>query len=190
MATASGTNSEFFYQRLLDGYQMESPDDWLRYGTPWEFQRPHHLFPVQYYGEVKRYKDKNGREKVEWVDTEVVMAMACDYLVPGYNNNHVNNMRLWTAKASRELDLSFFNRGDYIAAVKNKVESETISKVLYPSDDIREGQELRLRQQYFFVAATLQDIIRRYKKKNPSFDKFSDKVAIQLNDTHPAIAIP
>jgi starch phosphorylase len=170
-----GIRYEFgiFYQRLLDGYQMESPDDWLRYGTPWEFQRPHHLFPVQYYGEVKRYKDKNGREKVEWVDTEVVMAMACDYLVP-----------------SRELDLSFFNRGDYIAAVKNKVESETISKVLYPSDDIREGQELRLRQQYFFVAATLQDIIRRYKKKNPSFDKFSDKVAIQLNDTHPAIAIP
>jgi starch phosphorylase len=187
-----GIRYEFgiFYQKLLDGYQVESPDDWLRYGTPWEFQRPHHLFPVQYYGEVKRYKDKNGREKVEWVDTEVVMAMACDYLVPGYNNNHVNNMRLWTAKASRELDLSFFNRGDYIAAVKNKVESETISKVLYPSDDIREGQELRLRQQYFFVAATLQDIIRRYKKKNPSFDKFSDKVAIQLNDTHPAIAIP
>jgi starch phosphorylase len=187
-----GIRYEFgiFYQRLLDGYQVESPDDWLRYGTPWEFQRPHHLFPVQYYGEVKRYKDKHGKERVEWVDTEVVMAMACDYLVPGYNNNHVNNMRLWTAKASRELDLSFFNQGDYIAAVKNKVESETISKVLYPSDDIREGQELRLRQQYFFVAATLQDIIRRYKKKNPTFDKFSDKVAIQLNDTHPAIAIP
>ncbi len=187
-----GIRYEFgiFYQRLLDGYQVESPDDWLRYGTPWEFQRPHHLFPVQYYGQVKRYKDKEGREMVEWVDTEVVMAIACDYLVPGYDNNHVNNMRLWTAKASRELDLSFFNRGDYIAAVKNKVESETISKVLYPSDDIREGQELRLRQQYFFVAATLQDIIRRYKKKNPTFDKFSDKVAIQLNDTHPAIAIP
>jgi starch phosphorylase len=187
-----GIRYEFgiFYQRLLDGYQVESPDDWLRYGTPWEFQRPHHLFPVHYYGEVKRYRDKDGHEKVDWVDTEVVMAMACDYLVPGYNNNHVNNMRLWTAKASRELDLSFFNQGDYIAAVKNKVESETISKVLYPSDDIREGQELRLRQQYFFVAATLQDILRRYKKKNPSFDSFSDKVAIQLNDTHPAIAIP
>jgi starch phosphorylase len=187
-----GIRYEFgiFYQRLLDGYQVESPDDWLRYGTPWEFQRPHHLFPVHYYGEVKRYREKDGHEKVDWVDTEVVMAMACDYLVPGYNNDHVNNMRLWTAKASRELDLSFFNRGDYIAAVKNKVESETISKVLYPSDDIREGQELRLRQQYFFVAATLQDILRRYKKKNPSFDSFSDKVAIQLNDTHPAIAIP
>jgi starch phosphorylase len=99
-------------------------------------------------------------------------------------------MRLWTAKASRNLDLSFFNRGDYISAVQSKVKSETISKVLYPSDDIREGQELRLRQQYFFVAATLQDIFRRYKKKNKSFDQFSNKIAIQLNDTHPAIAIP
>jgi starch phosphorylase len=118
------------------------------------------------------------------------MAMACDYLVPGYGNNHVNNLRLWTAKASRELDLSFFNQGDYIAAVQSKVKSETLSKVLYPSDDIREGQELRLRQQYFLVAATLQDIVRRYTKKNKSYDKFSDKIAIQLNDTHPAIAIP
>jgi starch phosphorylase len=118
------------------------------------------------------------------------MAMACDYLVPGYRNDHVNNMRLWTAKASRELDLSFFNQGEYIAAVQSKVKSETLSKVLYPSDDIREGQELRLRQQYFFVAATLQDIVRRYTKKNKSFDKFSDKIAIQVNDTHPAIAIP
>ena len=109
-----GIRYEFgtFYQRLLDGYQVETPDNWLRYGTPWEFQRPHHLFPVQYYGQVKRYKDKDGQEKGEWVDTEVVMAMACDYLVPGFNNNHVNNMRLWTAKASRELDLSLFDRGD------------------------------------------------------------------------------
>jgi len=179
-----------FYQKLLNGHQVESPDDWLRYGTPWEFQRPHHMFPVQFYGQVKHSEDKAGNKKTEWIDTEVVMAMACDYLVPGYRNDHVNNMRLWTAKASRELDLSFFNQGEYIAAVQSKVKSETLSKVLYPSDDIREGQELRLRQQYFFVAATLQDIVRRYTKKNKSFDKFSDKIAIQLNDTHPAIAIP
>jgi starch phosphorylase len=145
---------------------------------------------VHFYGQVKHYEDKAGNKKVEWIDTEEVMAMACDYLVPGYRNEHVNNMRLWTAKASRNLDLSFFNRGDYISAVQSKVKSETISKVLYPSDDIREGQELRLRQQYFFVAATLQDIFRRYKKKNKSFDQFSNKIAIQLNDTHPAIAIP
>jgi starch phosphorylase len=187
-----GIRYEFgiFYQKLLDGHQVESPDDWLRYGTPWEFQRPHHMFPVHFYGRVRHDKDKDGNKKVEWVDTDIVMAMACDYLVPGYENDHVNNMRLWTAKASRDLDLSFFNRGDYIGAVKSKVKSETLSKVLYPTDDIREGQELRLRQQYFFVAATLQDIVRRFKKKNSSFDNFSDKVAIQLNDTHPAIAIP
>ena len=187
-----GIRYEFgiFYQMLLNGYQAESPDDWLRYGTPWEFQRPHHMYPVHFYGQVKHYEDKASNKKVEWIDTEEVMAMACDYLMPGYRNEHVNNMRLWTAKASRNLDLSYFNRGDYISAVQGKVKSETLSKVLYPSDDIREGQELRLRQQYFFVAATLQDIFRRYKKKNESFDQFSDKVAIQLNDTHPAIAIP
>jgi starch phosphorylase len=187
-----GIRYEFgiFFQRLINGVQVESPDDWLRYGTPWEFQRPHHMFPVNFYGKVRHYEDKTGRKRAEWVDTEAVMAMACDYLVPGYRNSHVNNMRLWTAKASRDLDLSFFNRGDYIGAVQSKVKSETLSKVLYPSDDIREGQELRLRQQYFFVAATMQDIVRRYKKKNKSFDNFSDKVAIQLNDTHPAIAIP
>jgi starch phosphorylase len=179
-----------FFQKLLNGYQVEIPDDWLRYGTPWEFQRPHHMFPVQFYGQVKHYEDSAGNKRAEWIDTEVVMAMACDYLVPGYKNNHVNNIRLWTAKASRELDLSFFNKGDYIGAVQSKVKSETLSKVLYPSDDIHEGQELRLRQQYFFVAATLQDIIRRYKKKNESFEQFSDKIAIQFNDTHPAIAIP
>ena len=187
-----GIRYEFgiFYQRLIKGHQVENPDDWLRYGTPWEFQRPHHMFSVQFYGQVRQHEDRVGFRKAEWIDTEKVMAMACDFLVPGYRNNHVNNLRLWTAKASRDLDLSFFNRGDYIGAVQSKVRSETLSKVLYPSDDIREGQELRLRQQYFFVAATMQDILRRYKKKNDSFDKFSDKVAIQLNDTHPAVAIP
>ena len=179
-----------FFQKLLNGYQVEIPDDWLRYGTPWEFQRPHHMFPVQFYGQVKHSEDHAGNKRAEWIDTEVVMAMACDFLVPGYKNDHVNNIRLWTAKASRELDLSFFNKGDYIGAVQSKVKSETLSKVLYPSDDIHEGQELRLRQQYFFVAATLQDIIRRYKKKNESFEHFSDMIAIQFNDTHPAIAIP
>jgi starch phosphorylase len=148
------------------------------------------MFPIHFFGKVRHFEDKAGNKKAEWVDTDIVMAMACDYLVPGYKNGHVNNMRLWTAKASRDLDLSFFNRGDYIGAVQSKVDSETLSKVLYPTDDIREGQVLRLRQQYFFVAATLQDIVRRFKKKNSSFDNFSDKVAIQLNDTHPAIAIP
>jgi len=179
-----------FCQRLVDGFQVESPDNWLRYGTPWEFERPHYLFPVHFYGRVRSYTDAKGDYRVEWIDTEEVVAMACDYLVPGYNNDRVINMRLWTAKASRELDLSYFNRGEYIAAVKSKVRSETISKLLYPTDHVREGRELRLKQQYFFVAATFQDIFRRYKKKNTTFDKFSDRIAVHLNDTHPAIAIP
>ncbi|MEW6501244.1 MAG: glycogen/starch/alpha-glucan phosphorylase [Thermodesulfobacteriota bacterium] len=179
-----------FYQRLVDGYQVEHPDSWLRYGTPWEFERPWNLYPVQFYGRVHRYRDAQGMLRSEWVDSEEVMAMACDVLVPGFNNDTVINMRLWTARASRELDLASFNRGDYIAAVQTKVQSETISKVLYPSDEIREGQQLRLKQQYFFVAATFQDILRRYKKKHDDFDQFTDSIAVQLNDTHPSIAIP
>jgi starch phosphorylase len=179
-----------FYQKLIDGFQMESPDNWVRYGTPWEFQRSQHLFPVHFYGKVHSYVDNQGRYRSKWVDTEDVMAMACDMLVPGFNNDHVVNMRLWAAKASRELDLGFFNQGKYISAVQSKVASETISKVLYPSDIMVEGQELRFKQQYFFVAATFQDIFRRYKKKHATFDLFPDKVAVQLNDTHPAIAIP
>jgi starch phosphorylase len=179
-----------FFQRLIDGYQVEQPDNWLRYGTPWEYERPWNLYPVKFYGKVHRYRDQDGVERSCWMDADEVMAMACDILVPGYNNKYVINMRLWTAKASRELDFTSFSRGDYIAAVQGKVKSETISKVLYPSDDIREGQELRLKQQYFFVAATFQDILRRYKKKHPTFDEFTNSIAVQLNDTHPAVAIP
>jgi len=179
-----------FYQRIVDGFQMEHPDNWLRYGTPWEYERPQNLYPVRYYGRVHRYKNNKGELQTEWVETEEIMAMACDVLVPGFNNDNVINMRLWTARASRELDLGSFNRGDYISAVQNKVLSETISKVLYPSDDIRQGQELRLKQQYFFVAATFQDIIRRHKKKHSDFDSFAEEIAVQLNDTHPSIAIP
>ncbi len=179
-----------FNQQLMDGYQVESPDNWLRYGTPWEFERKLPVFPVHFYGHLSSYQDDDGRYRMRWVDTEDVVAIPCDFLVPGYRNDHVINMRLWTARASRELDLSSFNRGDYISAVRSKVSSETISKVLYPPDHNLAGQELRLKQQYFFVAATFQDIMRRYKKKDHNFDKFSDSIAVQLNDTHPAIAIP
>ncbi|MBU1405175.1 MAG: glycogen/starch/alpha-glucan phosphorylase [Proteobacteria bacterium] len=179
-----------FFQRVVDGFQVEHPDNWLRYGTPWEYERPTNLYPVQYYGRVQRYRNNKGELRTEWIETEEIMAMACDVLVPGFNNDNVINMRLWTARASRELDLGSFNRGDYISAVQEKVQSETISKVLYPSDDIRQGQELRLKQQYFFVAATFQDIFRRHKKKHNNFDSFADEIAVQLNDTHPAIAIP
>ncbi len=187
-----GIRYEFglFHQKLVDGYQVETPDNWERYGTPWEFERRMPVFPVKFYGKVSSYQDEKGCYRAEWVDTQDVMAVPCDLMVPGYKNDHIINMRLWTARASRELDLSSFSRGDYLGAVQSKVRSETISKVLYPPDHNFAGQELRLRQQYFFVAATIQDILRRYKKKNDTFDNFSDRVAVQLNDTHPSIAIP
>nr|MBC8209267.1 glycogen/starch/alpha-glucan family phosphorylase [Candidatus Desulfatifera sulfidica] len=179
-----------FHQNLIDGYQVEVPDNWLRYGTPWEFERRKPLFPINFYGKVATYQDDQGCYRCQWIETEDVMAIPCDILVPGYENGHVINMRLWTARASRELDLGDFVQGDYIGAVQSKVSSETISKVLYPPDHNLAGQELRLKQQYFFVAATFQDIMRRYKKKYKNFDKFSERIAVHLNDTHPAIAIP
>ncbi len=179
-----------FFQRILDGYQLEAPDNWLRYGSPWEFERPEQLFPVNFQGRVASVVDEQGRLRKEWVDTELIMAMACDFLVPGYRNGQVINMRLWTAKASRDFNFSYFSKGDYIAAVQEKVKSETISKVLYPSDKDNKGKELRLKQQYFFVAATFQDIMRRFKKRNNGFEDFSKRIAVQLNDTHPVIAIP
>ncbi|MDK9708474.1 MAG: glycogen/starch/alpha-glucan phosphorylase [Desulforhopalus sp.] len=179
-----------FFQQLVDGYQVEGPDNWLQNGTPWEFERQMPVFKVKFFGHVNGYVDDKGRYRARWVNTKDVMAKASDIMVPGYKNNHVINMRLWSAHASRELDLTDFSRGDYIKAVESQVSSETISKVLYPPDHNYAGQELRLKQQYFFVAATFQDIMRRFKKKDSSFSRFADLVAVQLNDTHPAIAIP
>ena len=179
-----------FFQQLVDGYQVEGPDNWLFNGTPWEFERQLPVFQIKFFGNVTSYQDKNGRYRAKWVNTKDVMAKASDIMVPGYKNDHVINMRLWSAFASRELDLTDFSRGDYIGAVESQVNSETISKVLYPPDHNYAGQELRLKQQYFFVAATFQDIMRRYKKKHEGFDRFTSLVAVQLNDTHPSIAIP
>ncbi len=179
-----------FFQKIQDGYQVETPDNWLRYGNPWEIPRPESLHPVKFYGHVHQYHNDKGILTTEWVDTQQVMAMAYDTPVPGFKTNTVNNMRLWSAKATREFDFDYFNYGDYEKAVSDKASSETISKVLYPNDSLSKGKELRLKQEYFFVSATLQDIIVRYKKtyKN-NFDAFPEKVAIQLNDTHPAIAV-
>jgi starch phosphorylase len=179
-----------FFQKLVDGYQVEGPDNWLRNGTPWEFERQLPIFNVQFFGNVTSYLDENGRYRTKWINSKDVMAKPSDIMVPGYKNDHVINMRLWSAFASRELDLTDFSRGDYIKAVESKVSSETISKVLYPPDHYYAGQELRLKQQYFFVAATFQDIMRRFKKKHSGFDRFTSLVAVQLNDTHPSIAIP
>ncbi len=179
-----------FFQSIRDGYQVETPDNWLRYGNPWEFPRPEFLYSVNFYGKAVQSPGKDGSSKNKWVDTESIMAMAYDIPTPGYQNNTVNNLRLWSAKATREFNLEYFNDGDYEKAVSERAVSENITRVLYPNDNVFEGKELRLKQEYFFVSATLQDIVRRYKKTHDAFDVFPDKVAIQLNDTHPAIAIP
>jgi glycogen phosphorylase len=179
-----------FSQRIKDGYQFEAPDNWLRYGNFWEFPRSELLYPVRFYGQVKTFGSAGGRARSAWIDAEEILAMAYDYPVPGYCNNFVNTLRLWAAKSTRDFDLDYFNNGDYVKAVEDKNNSENISKVLYPNDYSIAGKELRLKQQYFFVAATLSDVLRRYRKFHDSYDVFPDKVAIQLNDTHPSIAIP
>lgn len=178
-----------FKQKIKNGYQIESPDNWLRYGNPWEFPRPEVIYPVNFYGRVNTLTGGNGRYRMEWVDTDEVMAMAYDYPIPGFHNDIVNTLRLWAAKSSREFNLEYFNSGDYIKAVEDKSNSETISKVLYPDDQTLAGKELRLKQQYFCVSATIRDIIRRFKKDHNNYKEFPDKVAIQLNDTHPSIGI-
>ena len=179
-----------FHQTIENGWQREQCDNWSRKGTPWEILRGEYLRPVRFYGHTETYTDAAGRQCHRWVDGETVMAMACDILVPGYGDDFVTNMRLWRAQSSREFNLDEFNQGDYIGAVEAKVLSENISGVLYPSDEMEQGRELRLKQQYFFVAATLADILRRFKKLDRDFSELPDFVAIQLNDTHPAIAIP
>ena len=179
-----------FQQVIENGYQREECDNWVRSGTPWEIQRRERIVPVRFYGRSDAYRDREGRLRFRWVDGEIVNAMASDILVPGYAGDYVTNMRLWIAQSSREFNLQEFSHGEYVHAVEAKVLSENISKVLYPSDDIAPGRELRLKQQYFFVAASLNDIIRRYKNQNTSFENFANSVAIQLNDTHPTIAIP
>ncbi|MFU8837593.1 MAG: glycogen/starch/alpha-glucan phosphorylase [Thiohalomonadaceae bacterium] len=179
-----------FRQAIENGAQVEHPDNWLRYNNPWEFDRPEVLFKINYYGKVVEYRDAQGVLRHHWVDTDEVMAMAYDTPVPGFGVDTVNNLRLWTAKASRDFDLGYFNEGDYAGAVEEKTRSENLSKVLYPNDVTEMGKELRLKQQYFFVSASLQDIMQRFVRVNDDFELLPEKVAIQLNDTHPSIAIP
>src|SRR5215475_598828 len=174
-----------FAQSLQDGYQVELPDAWLIGGNPWEFPRPEVLYTIRFGGRVER----NGAAP-RWVDTDDVLAMAYDTIIPGYRTRAVNTLRLWSAKATKDFDLALFNKGDYARAVEAKNQSETVSRVLYPDDSTRHGRELRLRQEYFFVSASLQDILRRYQHDHDGFARLPDKVAIHLNDTHPAIAVP
>lgn len=179
-----------FKQGIENGGQVEQPDNWLSYGNPWEIHRRDLNYRVQFYGRVEVTKAGKGKLNFKWVETDDVLATAFDVPVPGYNNNTVNNLRLWQARATREFSFKEFNSGNYLAAVEQKNMSENISKVLYPNDTYKEGKFLRLKQQYFFVSASLQDIIRKYKINHENFKSFADKVAIQLNDTHPVIGIP
>ncbi|ACD96222.1 glycogen/starch/alpha-glucan phosphorylase [Trichlorobacter lovleyi] len=179
-----------FYQKIVDGGQHEVPDNWLRYQNPWEFDRQEHLHPIRFEGRVVEFTDRDGSKRFSWVDYYEVMALAYDFPVPGYKNNTVNTMRLWSAKASRDFDLNFFNQGNYIGSVESKMKTENISKVLYPADHMLEGKELRLRQEYFLASATVQDILYRFAKKHDNLTELPDQVAIQLNDTHPVLAIP
>jgi len=190
-----GIRYEFgiFRQHILNGEQAEEPDDWLRYGNPWEKGRPEYTVEVNFYGQVV---EENGKRK--WVNQQVVLAMPYDTPIPGYNNNVCNTLRLWSAKAPIHFDLKTFNTGDYIQAVLDRNLAENISRVLYPNDNMFEGKELRLKQEYFLCAATLHDVVRRFKHSKfgtkevarTDFTAMPEKVAIQLNDTHPALAIP
>ncbi|MBF0324648.1 glycogen/starch/alpha-glucan phosphorylase [Magnetospirillum moscoviense] len=178
-----------FTQHVEHGWQVESPENWLRYGNPWEFARPGVIYPVRFGGRVIHYKDVMGHTRAQWMDAEEVMAMAYDVPIPGHGGRTVNNLRLWSAKSTREFDLKYFNAGNYIEAVRDKNESETLSKVLYPSDMTERGKELRFKQEYFFVAASIQDILARFRKSHDNWDMLPERVAIQLNDTHPAMVV-
>lgn len=189
---AYGIRYEFgiFEQMIQDGYQVEHPDRWLRYGNPWELPRPEFVLTVKFGGHTEGYTDEEGRYRVRWVGTRDLLGMPYDTPLPGYGNDTANTLRLWSARASSDFDLRYFDEGDYLKAVEEKALSENISKVLYPNDNSVQGKALRLEQQYFFVSCSIQDIMRRYLKSSTSFDSFPDKVAIQMNDTHPSIAIP
>ena len=178
-----------FAQRIVDGFQHEVPDYWLNFANPWEIPRPNLTYPVKFYGHVST-KTVDGKQMFQWNAAEEVAAVAYDNPIPGFGTSNTINLRLWSAKPSKEFDLEAFNTGDYVKSILNKQRAETISSVLYPDDRTYEGKELRLKQQHFFVSATLQDIVRRYKESHSNFDDFADKVALQLNDTHPTIGVP
>lgn len=191
--TGYGIRYEYgmFAQKIVDGYQVERPDRWLREGNPWEVRVPHHNVTVKFFGHTESYVDKQGRRHMIWVDTQDVLAVAYDMPVPGYRNGRVNSLRLWKAEATDDFDLAEFNQGDYTEAVACKNLAEQITMVLYPNDASENGKELRLRQQYFLSSASLQAILKRWVHHHGhDFSEFAAKNVIQLNDTHPSIAVP
>ena len=191
-AIGYGIRYEFgiFHQVMRDGWQVEIPDQWLKFGNPWELQRRDEAVEVKLGGYTESYHDPKGNFRVSWIPGRTVIAIPFDVPVPGYNTNTVNVLRLWKSEASDEFNFDAFNAGNYDRAVEEKMVSETISKVLYPNDNTPQGRELRLEQQYFFVSASLQDMIRKHLAAYPSLSNFHESFAIQLNDTHPTVAIP
>ncbi len=191
-AVGYGIHYEFglFKQEFVNGHQVEHPDNWIMFGDPWEIVRPEYTIRVQLYGEVVHEFDDRGYSRPRWVNTKTILGVPFDTPIAGYGTSTVNFLRLWASKATEEFDLATFNGGGYVKAVEEKEVGETVSKVLYPNDKTDSGKELRLVQQYFFVSCSLRDIIRRHRKHlENSWDNFPDKVAIHLNDTHPAVAI-
>ncbi|OHB80196.1 MAG: glycogen phosphorylase [Planctomycetes bacterium RBG_16_64_10] len=191
-AVGYGIRYEFgIFKQVFDaGWQVEKPDEWLLYGNPWEFPQADDMVAVGLCGHTERYRDPDGITRVRWIPKQTVLGEPCTTLVPGYGTNTVNILRLWRARATEEFDFQLFDVGDYARAVEQKVYSENISKVLYPNDVTAKGKELRLKQQYFFVACSLRDIVRRFQLRNEDWDRLPQKVAIQLNDTHPVLAVP
>ena len=190
-AVGYGIHYQFglFKQEFKNGRQIEKPDDWLKNGNPWEIARPQYAQKVQLYGSVEHSYDDLGNYSPQWTGTKEVEGIPYDLPIVGYGAKTVNFLRLWESKASEQLDFQIFNQGGYVEAVREKAMGETISKVLYPNDETESGKELRLVQQYFFVSCSLQDIIRRFRKKERTWEDFPRQAVIQLNDTHPAVAI-
>lgn len=186
-----GIRYEFgiFDQKIIDGWQIEKTDKWLRFGNPWEIARPEWAVEVKYGGHTEHFLDEQGTPHVRWVADKVVNGIPYDTPILGYRTNTANTLRLWRAEAPESFDFAIFNRGDYYGAVNNKVISENITKVLYPNDEPLRGKELRLEQQFFFVSCSLQDMLRIMRVQRVPVDCFHTKFAVQLNDTHPAIAI-
>ncbi|CNI67504.1 glycogen phosphorylase [Yersinia rohdei] len=174
-----------FSQKIVNGQQMESPDNWLEYGNAWEFPRHNTRYKVRFGGRIQQEGSK-----IRWLETEEILACAYDQIIPGFDTDATNTLRLWSAQASNEINLGKFNQGDYFAAVEDKNHSENVSRVLYPDDSTYSGRELRLRQEYFLVSATVQDILSRHWAMHQTFDNLADKIAIHLNDTHPVLSIP
>ncbi len=191
-AVGYGIRYEFgiFKQTFRDGWQVEVPDEWLLYGNPWEFPQPDDMVEVGFEGQVEEQRDNDGNVYRAWRPKHFVFGEPCTTLVPGFQTEIVHILRLWRARATEEFDFQLFDVGDYARAVERKVFSENISKVLYPNDGTEQGRRLRLQQQYFFVACSLQDMLRRFRLMNSDWRGFPNKIAIQLNDTHPVVAIP